>query len=182
VEEDPNRKLLNACGIRDLDAYAAEVQRLRRELGQRSVRWTGPCLLAALPLAVKVRSWPATAARHALLLVAADSRTRSPMRLAEAGPWWDHAATPTLTRTTQEQAELDGLERLLADCDDRALLQRQARTELAAAGEPVTRLSVARRAARLLEYQTSRTPPSRPQRPHAAPPLHQAAAQPRRSA
>ena len=99
------------------------MQRLRRDLGQPSVRWTGPCLTAALQLAVKVRSWPAAAARQALLLVAADTRTRSPMRLAEAGPWWDHAEKQVLSRTPQEQAELDGLERLLADCDDRALLQ-----------------------------------------------------------
>jgi hypothetical protein len=154
VEEDPNQKLLDACGIADLDAFAAEVQRLRRDLGQPSVRWTAPCLLAALQLAVKVRSWPAAAARQALLLVAADHRTRSPMRLAEAGPWWDHPERQTLKRTPQEQAELDGLERLLADCDDRALLQREARRQLAADGEPVTRLSVARRTARLLETQT----------------------------
>ena len=153
-EGDPNSQLLTACGIDDLDGFAAEIQRLRRDLGQPSVRWSGPCLVAALQLAVKVRSWPATAARQALLLVAADGRTRSPMRLAEAGPWWDHAAKQILQRTPQEQAELDGLERLLADCDDRALLQREARTQLSAEGVPLNRLTVARRAARLLERQT----------------------------
>jgi hypothetical protein len=158
VEENPNQQLLAACGIADLDAYASEVQGLRQQIAQPSVRWTGPCLLAALQLAVKVRGWPAAAARHALLLVAADPRTRSPMRLAEAGPWWDHAEKPTLQRSPQEQAELDGLERLLADCDDRANLQQEARRRLAADGEPITRLSVARRAARLLETQTKRQP------------------------
>jgi hypothetical protein len=158
VEEDPNRKLLDACGITDLDAYATQVQGLRRQIGQPSVRWTAPCLLTALQLAVKVRSWPAPVARHALLLVAADPRTRSPMRLAEAGPWWDHTDKQTLSRTPQEQAELDGLEHLLADCDDRALLQAEARRQLAAEGEPVTRLTVARRAARLLENQTQEQP------------------------
>jgi hypothetical protein len=158
VEEDPNRKLLAACGIADLDAYATEVQGLRRQIGQPSVRWTAPCLLAALQLAIKVRSWPAHAARHALLLVAADPRTRSPMRLAEAGPWWDHADKQVLQRTPQEQAELDGLEHLLADSDDRAQLQAEARRQLAAEGEPVTRLTVARRAARLLETQTRERP------------------------
>ncbi len=167
-EEDPNSQLLAACEIDDLDGFAGEVQRLRREQGQPSVRWSGPCLLAAVQLAVKVRGWPASAVRQALLLVAADPRTRSPMRLAEAGPWWDHAAKQTLTRTPQEQAELDGLERLLADCDDRALLQREARTQLAAAGEPITRLSVARRAARLLESQTQQTDRSQNRRPPAS--------------
>jgi len=52
------------------------------------------------------------------------------MRLAEAGPWWDHAQQPTLTRTRQEQAELDGLEATLADADDRAHLQATARAQL----------------------------------------------------
>lgn len=160
-EVDGNRKLLAACGISDLDAYATEVQAIRRQIGQPSVRWTGPCLLAALQLAVKVRSWPAHAARQALLLVAADPRTRSPMRLAEAGPWWDHAHKQALQRTPQEQAELDGLERLLADCDDRAVLQAEARRQLADDGQPITRLSVARRAARLLEAQTRHAPEPR---------------------
>jgi hypothetical protein len=154
---DANRQLLAACGIGDLDAYATQVQAIRQQIGQPSVRWTGPCLLAALQLAVKVRSWPATAARQALLLVAADPRTRSPMRLAEAGPWWDHAHKQTLHRTPQEQAELDGLEHLLADCDDRAL-QAEARRQLADDGQPITRLSVARRATRLLERQTRQQP------------------------
>lgn len=157
VEEDPNVKLVAACGIPDLDAFATQVQRRRRDLGQPSARWAGPCLMAALQLAVKVRGWPASAARQALLLVAADSRTRSPMRLAEAGPWWDHAEKQILRRTAQEEAELDGLERLLADCDDRALLQREARSQLDAEGSPPNRLTVARRAARLLERETSRS-------------------------
>jgi len=139
----------------DLTALAGTVQGLRRDLGQPSVRWSAPCLATAIDFATKVRGWPAQHARHALLLVAADPQTRSPMRLAEAGPWWDHAQQPTLTRTRQEQAELDGLEATLADADDRAHLQHQARQQLAAAGEPVTRLTVARRAARLLEHGIS---------------------------
>ncbi len=127
------------------------VQGLRRDLGQPSVRWSAPCLLAAVQFAVKVRSWPASHVRDALLLVAADPQTRSPMRLAEAGPWWDHAERPGLTRTRQEQAEVDGLEATLADADDRAALQRTAREQLTADHEPLTRLTVARRACRLLE-------------------------------
>ena len=61
---------------------------------------------------------------------AADRRRRrpdpQPDALAEAGPWWDSAAQQILQRTPQEQAELDGLARLLGDCDDLALLQREA--------------------------------------------------------
>ncbi len=147
-------ELLVACRIPDLDAFTATVQGLRRDLGQPSVRWSAPCLAAAIGFAVTVRGWPARHVRDALLLVAADPHTRSPMRLAEAGPWWDHAERPGLTRTTQEQDELDGLEATLADADDRAALQRTAREQLTAEHEPVTRLTVARRATRLLEQQT----------------------------
>ncbi|HSP38756.1 MAG TPA: hypothetical protein VLR26_13490 [Frankiaceae bacterium] len=56
------------------------------------------------------------------------------------------------------RSELDGLERLLEECDDRALLQQAARQQLAGDGEPITRLAVARRAARLLEAQTRQRP------------------------
>jgi len=145
---------LDGSAARDLTALAGTVQGLRRDLGQPSIRWSAPCLATAIDFATKVRGWPAQHARHALLLVAADPQTRSPMRLAEAGPWWDHAQQPGLSRTRQEQSELDGLEATLADADDRAHLQATARTQLAAEGEPVTRLTVARRAARLLEDQT----------------------------
>jgi len=163
VEEDlpPRRsdagrqaELLGACHITDVDALTATVQGLRRDVGQPSIRWSAPCLLAAVQFAVTVRSRPAAHVRDALLLVAADPHTRSPMRLAEAGPWWDHAERPGLTRTQQEQDELDGLEATLADADDRAALQRTARQQLTAEHEPVTRLTVARRACRLLEQQT----------------------------
>jgi len=147
-------ELLVACRITDLGAFAAAVQGLRHDLGQPSVRWSAPCLAVAIHFAVTVRSWPAAHVRDALLLVAADPHTRSPMRLAEAGPWWDHAERPGLTRTRQEQDELDGLEATLADADDRAALQRTAREQLTAEHEPVTRLTVARRACRLLEQQT----------------------------
>jgi len=157
LETSTNRPYATADGppaasaVGDLAALAATVQGLRRDLGQPSVRWSAPCLATAIDFATKVRGWPAQHARHALLLVAADPQTRSPMRLAEAGPWWDHAQQPGLTRTPHEQAELDGLEATLADADDRAHLQHQARQQLTTEGEPVTRLTVARRAARLLE-------------------------------
>jgi len=136
-------ELLVACRITDLDAFTATVQGLRRDAGQPSVRWSIPCVGAAVQFAVTVRSCPAAHVRDALLLVAADPATRSLMRLAEAGPWWDHAEQPGLTRTRQEQDELDGLEGTLADADDRAALQRTAREQLTAEHEPVTRLTVA---------------------------------------
>ncbi len=153
---------VDGCSVGDLAALAATVQGLRRDLGRPSVRWSAPCLATAIDFATKVRGWPAQHARHALLLIAADPQTRSPMRLAEAGPWWDHAQQPRLARTPHEQAELDGLEATLADADDRAQLQHHARQQLTTEGEPVTRLTVARRAARLLEKQVRSVGPALP--------------------
>ncbi len=77
--------------VEDLDALAAECQRLRRCLGLPAARWTPPRLAEVLHEAVAVRGWPATAARPALLAVAADPATKSPMRLTCPGPWWEAA-------------------------------------------------------------------------------------------
>ncbi len=60
------------------------------------------------------------------------------MRLAEAGPWWDHTLRPALHRTAQEEAELTDHETFLADRDDRARLQAHARTQLTAEHQPST--------------------------------------------
>jgi len=131
-----------------LEAVAVRCQRLRADAGLAVNRWTLRCVLAAVHAALQ-RGRPADRLVAALLAAAADPATRSPMRLAEAGPWWDPPARTPLQRTRQEQDELDELEAFLADRDDRAWLQAQARTQLAAAGEPVDRLGVARRACRL---------------------------------
>ena len=113
-------------------------------------RWTVRCVLGALQAALQ-RGRPPDRLVPALLGVAADPGTRSPMRVAEAGPWWDPPARTPLRRTRQEQDELDELEGFLGDRDDRAWLQAQARALLVAAGEPVDRLGVARRARRLAD-------------------------------
>jgi len=133
-----------------LEAVATRCQRLRADAGLAVNRWTLRCVLAAVQAALQ-RGRPADRLLAALLGVAVDPGTRSPMRLAEAGPWWDPPARTPLRRTRQEQAELDELEAFLADRDDRAWLQAQARAQLAAAGEPVDRLGVARRARRLAQ-------------------------------
>jgi hypothetical protein len=99
---------------------------------------------------VRNRNWPAAHAKAALLSVAADPGTRSPMRLAEAGPWWDE---PTVATTASEVtvADLAAMEADLADAGGlRPLLQRQARDELAAEGIPTTRATVTPRAHTLL--------------------------------
>ncbi len=57
----------------------------------------------------------------------------------------------------------------LADADDRAHLQRAARRQLADEGEPVTRLSVARRAVRFIEHEELGVYPSGELPPQATP-------------
>jgi hypothetical protein len=161
AEED---RFLETLGISDADGYTAEIGLLRRDAGGPSARWARPSLVAALQTAVKARGWPTQHAAHALRIVAADPATRSPMRLAEAGPWWDEAATtldrrdgksehhesgredaaavPPLEQVEAELAEADGL---------RVHLQAQARAELRAERQPLTRATVLRRAHQLLQ-------------------------------
>lgn len=145
--------LLDACGIDDLDQLAADCQRQRRQLGQPATRWTPPRLLEVLREAVVVRGWPATAAATALIAVAADRETKSPMRLPCPGPWWDLADRERAgtSGNPADAAELERLEARLAEVDGRRVaLQRRARTELDAEGQPLSRLAVARRACELL--------------------------------
>ncbi len=150
AEEEPAARVdevLARCGITDLPALTDRCQSARRVLGLSSTRWAGPCLLAAIQLAL-LRGWPAGQIQPALLTLAADRDTRSPMRLAEAGPWWDQPPPPA--------AELDGIDlaALEAELDDvaehRPALQAQARAELAAEHVPVTRATVTARAVQIL--------------------------------
>jgi hypothetical protein len=143
-------RLIADCGIGDWDGLVAQCQALRRHLGQPTGRWSHHCLLAAIQLAVRNRNWPAAQAKTALLTVAADPATRSPMRLAEAGPWWDEPVSGTAV-PDGDGAELTAMEADLADAGGlRPLVQRQAREELAAECVPVTRATVTRRAHALL--------------------------------
>jgi hypothetical protein len=138
------------CGIGDWDALVADCQTLRRQLGQPVGRWSSHCLLAAIQLAVRARGWSPTRAAAALRTVAADPATRSPMRLAEAGPWWDEPAAAAHAGDA-DVAELAAMEADLADTGGlRVVLQRQAREQLTADGQPVTRTTVTRRAHALL--------------------------------
>ena len=95
-----------------------------------------------------LRGWPPEQTQPALLAVAADRETRSPMRVAEAGPWWDQRPPPP--------PELDGVDlaALEAELDDipeqRPALQAKARDELAAEHLPVTRATVTARAVQIL--------------------------------
>jgi hypothetical protein len=150
---DEADRLIAQCGIDHWGGFVAECQALRRQLGQPVARWSGHCLLAALQLAVRNRGWSPTRAAVALRAVSADPATRSPMRLAEAGPWWDEplAAAPVCDT---DVAELAAMEADLADAGGlRVTLQRQAREQLAAEGTQMTRATVTRRAHELMRAQ-----------------------------
>ncbi len=70
---------------------------------------------------------PVKHAATALLSVAADPATRSPARLAEAGPWWDetpgvspgHEPQATAADLTNLEAELDATNGSESSCSDR---------------------------------------------------------------
>ena len=157
-EED---RFLQALGITDMDAFVSDVQALRADAGASVGRWSRPPLVAALQTAVRARGWPEQTAAAALKAVAADPATRSPMRLAEAGPWWDFTQANGRDRCSplagdkadagDERASLEVAEAELIEADGlRIVLQRQAREQLGAEGQPLTRVTVLRRAHQLL--------------------------------
>jgi hypothetical protein len=142
------------CGIEDWPRYVAQIHQARRAVGASVTRWAGPCLATALQLAVRSRGWPADLAAEALRRVAADPQTRSPMRVAEAGPWWDEP--PTTDEATDNATEPGGVDlrtmelALLEAGGVRIEMQTRARRTLEDAGIPVTRSAVIRGAYRLL--------------------------------
>lgn len=135
------------CGIEDWPGFVAEVQQVRRTLGAPTTRWAGPCLATALQLATRGRGWPTSQAAEALRRVAADPETRSPMRVAEAGPWWDE----TPDTADGDAGDLRAMEAALLEAGGiRIELQLQARRALEAAGLRITRHAVTRGAYQLL--------------------------------
>ncbi len=85
-----------------------------------------------------------------MLQVAADPATRSPARLAEAGPWWDPAEVPAQPNQGAS-ADLHALEAELdAVGGFRIQLQHAAREQLRSDRQPVTRGTVITRAVELL--------------------------------
>ena len=143
-------EVLSRCGITDLDHLVERCLAARQALDKPTGRWTRHTLLAAIQLALS-RGWPGALIEPALLTVASDPDTRSPMRLAEAGPWWD--TTPTPPGDAPEAAAVD-LAALEAELDDvaehRPALQAQARQELTAEHVPLTRSTVVARAVQIL--------------------------------
>lgn len=138
--------LLAACGVTDINALSRRCIAARAALGQPGGRWTPQCLTVAIQMAVVNRGWPTANVVAALQAVAADKSTRSPVRLAEAGPWWDVAAVDTA------DDDLVDAESRLADVGgQRVALQARARAELSREGMPVTRSTVTRRAVQILD-------------------------------
>jgi hypothetical protein len=145
-------ELLELCGIDDLEVLAGRCQRLRLELGQHAALWSADRLADVLAEAVSRRRWPAQLAAAALVRVAGDPTTRSPMRLACPGPWWDEVSSAGPAAGHDDRGELDRLEARLLEADGRRVwAQQRARADLAERGEALTRLNVARRACELLD-------------------------------
>jgi hypothetical protein len=141
--------VLAACGIDNLEELSQRCVTARQALGQPTGRWSPQCLAMAIRLAVTVRGWPAASVVPALLAITADPATRSPGRLAEAGPWWDQRAVPEV-----DAEDLTDLEERLDDlAGSRPALQAQARAELTAERFPLTRATVVRRACDILDRQ-----------------------------
>jgi hypothetical protein len=139
-------------GSLDVAGLAAECRLVRHRLGLPMSGWITRAVDAALHQAVVEAGRPVAVAVRALLAVAADPATRSPGRLVCAGPWWDVAEVVVRPEPDGVVEELAGLEAKLVEADGRRVwAQRRARQELAARGEPVTRLSVARLACRFLD-------------------------------
>ncbi len=152
-------QLLRDCGLHSEQAwndYVDTVRTTRARADRPLTRWSAAHLLTALDLAVRGRGWPVKHAATALLSVAADPATRSPARLAEAGPWWDE--TPGVSPGHEPQATAPNLTDIEAELDatngKRVLLQRQARQQLARAGQPVTRCTVLQTAVNLLHSES----------------------------
>lgn len=138
-----------------LDQLAVHCAALRAAHGCGATLWKAPHLLAALQLAVGSRGWPTHLATAALLKVAKDPATRSPMRVAEAGPWWDEAAADVSSSQLTE-VDVEALEeRLQALGGGRVAVQMQARAELQRADLPLTRTTVFQRACEILDRQAA---------------------------
>ena len=139
--------LLRECDITDLPALAERCAVARRAVGRSVTRWSAACLMPAVQLSVRHRGWPLELVEAALRTIAADPSTSSPMRLAEAGPWWDVLQEEDLSADTEELARLEA--RLDSLDGGRVPLQAAARAELVKDGSPLTRRTVLRRACQL---------------------------------
>ena len=141
--------VLARCAITDLDVLVEHCLTARRALGKPTGRWTHHTLIAAIQLAL-TRGWPGPLIESALLAVVADPDTRSPIRLAEAGPWWDTHPT-SAEPSGLHDIDLAALEAELDDvAGHRPALQAQARAELTQEHLPLTRATVTVRAVQIL--------------------------------
>ena len=101
----------------DIDQLARRCMAARFALRQPTTRWAPQCLALAIRMAVVNRHWPGERVQEGLLDVAVDRRTRSPVRVAEARPWWDSP-----THTDGAPGDLPALEGRLAELVDAAVL------------------------------------------------------------
>ena len=143
------QQLCQAIGVDDLETLAERCRAERRGVGRPTSLWTASGLAGLVHASIHDHGWPAAAVVPALLALAADPATKSPARLPCAGPWWEAAEQSTVSIA---DVELAALEARLAEADGaRVVVQRNARQQLVAEGQTVTRLAVARRACELLD-------------------------------
>ena len=154
--EDDWAPVLSAVGLDYGPPFQDLIERVaaaRLAAGHETHRWRATHLIDALRDAVLDKQWPADRAVPALLHLAADRATASPMRLGCPGPWWD-SVPRTTERTQREENELDRLEALLQEVGGRRpVVQRRAREELVRKGHRASRLAVARLAVTLLDQR-----------------------------
>ncbi len=158
VEED---RFLERLGIADADAFTAEVGErcaatpAGRRRGGRGRRWSPPCRPRSKPAA-----GPRSTPRQRCGSSPPTPPPAHPMRVAEAGPWWDDAAPQHRPRNPSgltprggaDELSLEQVEAELAEADGlRVHLQADARQQLRAERQPVTRATVLRRAHQLLQ-------------------------------
>ncbi|MCU1691882.1 MAG: hypothetical protein JWM64_973 [Frankiales bacterium] len=129
---------------------ARRVVASRAEAGLSTRAW-GPDAIERAVVRAQERGWPTTGVEAALLAVAVDPASRSPLRVAEAGPWWVGVVedTPTAEQLVVWEHALDELD------GQRVLLQRRAREELRNEGVRATRTTVLARAAALAGLDTA---------------------------
>lgn len=159
IDRHPQRKrtqpageeeIATACVIDDWRAFVGQTQRARRDVGESVTRWAGLCLASAPQLAVSGRGWAAGQAAAAQHRVAVDMGSRSPMRVAEAGPWWDEPPTTQQSRNAYGVDLLGRDQAFLEAGGVRIELQMQARRALEETGVQAPRDAVIRGAYRSL--------------------------------
>ena len=134
--------------LNDAAMRHAVVERYGQSSNAAVIRWVAHCSADALRSANPVRHSSTQQAADALRRVAADPESKCPMRLAEAGVWWDEQP-PSST-----DEDVPAMEKSLIEADDgRVRLQSEAWRQRHAVGLPINQERRHISAYRLLRQQ-----------------------------